>query len=240
MAIHNLSARVIEIVSEARDVKTFRFAWDGPPVDYLPGQSLQVSIPVPDGSRPVTRRSFTISSSPTEAGRLQITVKRNPPGVVSNYLHGEVKVGDALSLRAPFGRFTWSGEDASRICLIGGGSGITPLRAILRSIIDRALPIEVTLLDFNRSKEDIIFYDELNEIAHTAPGVRVIFSLTDPDSGWTGATGRITASLLEDVFNRSFPEVVYLCGPPPMMEAAIQLLTAKGVRPEQIRTESYH
>ena len=238
--IQSLSARVVEVVSEARDVKTFRFALEGPPIDHLPGQSLQLSVPVPDGQRPFTRRPFSISSSPTEAGRFQITVKRNPPGVVSNYLHGEVKVGDVLSLRAPFGRFTWSVEEASRICLIGGGSGITPLRAILRSIVDRALPVEATLLDFNRSKEDIIFYDEINEIARSAEGVRAIFSLTDPDPGWPGATGRINASLLEDAFNRGLPELVYLCGPPPMMETAIQLLTARGVRTEQIRTETYH
>ena len=240
MTIHSLSARVVEIVSEAREVKTFRFALDGPPIDYLPGQSLQISVPIPDGARPMTRRSFSISSSPTEAGRFQITVKRNPPGVVSNYLHGEVKVGDLLSLRAPFGRFLWSGQESSRICLIGGGSGITPLRAILRSIVDRALPVEVTLLDFNRSREDIIFYDEINEIARSAAGVRAIFSLTDPDPDWPGARGRISVSLLEAAFNRRLPDLVYLCGPPPMMETAIQLLTAQGVKTEQIRTETYH
>jgi ferredoxin-NADP reductase len=235
--IQTLSARVVEIVSEAREVKTFRFALEGSSLDYLPGQSLQVSIPVPDGPRPITRRSFTISSSPTESGKFQITVKRNPTGVVSNYLHQEVNVGDALSLRAPFGRFTC--EDASRICLVGGGSGVTPLRAIVRSIVDRRAPVEVTLLDFNRSLEDIIFYDELDEMAHSAPGVRVIFSLTDPDPGWRGATGRISASLLDEAFGHGVPELVYLCGPPPMMEAAIQLLTAKGVSRERIRTETY-
>ena len=239
MAIVSLSARVVEIVPEAKEVKTFRFALEGSSLDYLPGQSLQISVPVPDGSRPVTRRSFTISSSPTEAGKFQITVKRNPSGIVSNFLHQEVSVGDIVSLRAPFGRFTWNIEDASRIFLIGGGSGITPLRAMLRSIADRALPVEVTLLDFNRSREDIIFYDELSEIERSAPGVRAIFSLTDPDPGWTGATGRISASLLEDAFNQSRPELVYLCGPTPMMEAAIQLLTTLGMKPEQIRTETY-
>ena len=237
--IQTVSARVAEIVSEAREVKTFRFALEGPPVDYLPGQSLQISVPVPDGARPITRRSFTISSSPTEMGRLQITVKRNPPGVVSNYLHQAVNVGDALSLRAPFGRFTCVGEDASRICLIGGGSGITPLRAILRSIVDRRAPVDVTLLDFNRSREDIIFYEELEEIGRSAPGVRAIFCLTDPDPGWRGVTGRISESLLDEAFNQKLPEVVYLCGPPPMMEAAIQLLTTLGMKPERIRTETY-
>jgi ferredoxin-NADP reductase len=97
VAARSLSASVVEIVSEAREVKTFRFAWeDLSSMDYLPGQSLQISVPVPDGPRPFTRRPFSISSSPTEAGRFQITVKRNPTGVVSNYLHREVQVGNSL------------------------------------------------------------------------------------------------------------------------------------------------
>jgi ferredoxin-NADP reductase len=239
MLPRSLSGRIVEIVSEAREVKTFRFVSDEP-LQYLPGQFLQISVPIPDGPRPFTRRSFSISSSPTEAERLQITVKRNPGGVVSNYLHREVQVGTVLPIRAPFGRFTWSEGEALRICLIGAGSGVTPLRAILRSIVARALPVRGVLLVFNRIREDIIFYDEFCEIARSVPGVRVIFSLTDPDPDWSGAAGRLSDSLLDAAFQEGRPELVYLCGPPSMMEAAIQILVARGIKTEQIKTEAYH
>ena len=232
--------RLTEIIPEAREVKSLRFVPEGGlSVPHLPGQFLQITVPVPDGSRPHTRRSFTISSAPTEPGVLQITVKRNPAGTVSNYLHLQGRVGDLFDLRAPFGRFSFTEGRASRICLIGGGSGVTPLRAILRYISDRRLPIEAVLLDFNRQEDEIIFRQEIQDMPAVHAGIRVNLVLTNPGPGWCGLTGRIRAELLDQTLQGFEPELVYLCGPAPMMEVARGLLLARGLRPEQILTETF-
>jgi ferredoxin-NADP reductase len=235
-----LRARLTEIIPEAREVRTFRFIPEGStPTAHLPGQFLQITVPVPDRDRPHTRRSFTISSSPTEAGFLQITVKRNPAGTVSNHLHQQGRVGEVFDLRAPFGRFTFTQGQAGRICLIGAGSGVTPLRAILRYICDRRVPVEAVPLDFNRREEDIVFHREFQDMPAAHAGIRVHFALTDPGPGWQGMVGRIGPELLEKALQGFDPEIVYLCGPPPMMEATETLLITRGFRPEQIRTESF-
>jgi ferredoxin-NADP reductase len=232
--------RLTEILPEAREVKTFRFVPEGGvSITHLPGQFMHINIPIPDGDRPQTRRSFTISSAPTENGRLQITVKRNPAGTVSNFLHQQARVGDSFDLRAPFGRFTFTEGRASRILSIGGGSGVTPLRAILRYICDRRVPVEAVLLDFNRQEDDIIFGQELQSLPATHTGIRVHFALTHPGPAWQGLVGHIRADLLDQTLKGFDPEIVYLCGPPLMMDATQQLLLARGLRPDQITTESF-
>ncbi|HSB69341.1 MAG TPA: FAD-binding oxidoreductase [Candidatus Methylomirabilis sp.] len=232
--------RLTEVIPEAREVKTFRFVPEaGISIPHLPGQFLQITVPVPDGSRPHTRRSFTISSAPTETGVLQITVKRNPAGTVSNYLHLQGRVGECFDLRAPFGRFSFTEGRAGRICLIGGGSGVTPLRAILRYICDRQVPMEAVLMDFNRREDDIIFHREFQEMPSVHTGVRVHFALTEPGPAWRGLTGRIRADLLDQCLQGFEPALVYLCGPPPMMDGARELLVARGIPPEHIVTESF-
>jgi ferredoxin-NADP reductase len=240
MAPQRVSAHVSAVIDEARAVKTFRFAVDDVQVrEHAPGQYLMLTAPVPDGQREFTRRSFTISASPTEPGLLQITVKRNPAGTVSAFLHDRLSEGDRLDLMLPFGQFTLREGEASRLFLIAGGSGITPLRAILRFIVDRKLPVEALLLDLNRREEDIIFYRELKEMPREHPGVRVTFSLTDPPPGWNGFTGRISAELLEAARGDFEPELVFLCGPMPMMETTLELLTARGIDRARIRTEKF-
>lgn len=240
MPAQKLSGRVDAIIREAREVKTFRFSVDGgSPIAYVPGQYLQITVPVPDGRREFTRRSFTISSSPTEQSRFQITVKRKPAGAVSKFLHDRLREGDPVELMAPFGQFTFREGEAHRLCLIGGGSGITPIRAILRAIVDQQLSVEARLLSFNRSEEDIIFLQEFRELPRLHPGIRVSFGLTDPPPGWAGFTGRIRAELLDVALADFTPDLVFLCGPPPMMELTIELLAAREIDRGRIRTEKF-
>lgn len=240
MPAQKISGRVDTVIEEARNVKTFRFSLEsGSPIIYLPGQYLQITVPVPDGRREFTRRSFTISSSPTEPGRFQITVKRNLVGTVSNFLHDRLREGDPCELMAPFGQFTFREGEANRLCLIGGGSGVTPIRAILRAIADQRFSVEARLLYFNRSEKDIIFHREFLEMPQAHSGIRVSFALTDPPPGWAGLTGRISAELIDVALGDFTPDLVFLCGPPPMTELTIELLTARGIERGQIRTEKF-
>jgi ferredoxin-NADP reductase len=113
-------------------VKTFRFTpptGGAIPFEYLPGQF--VTLHVAPGGIP-TKRSYTIASSPTWRDRIEITVKREGQGLVSRWLHDELKIGDEVEIEAPNGTFTFSGKEAHRVVLIGGGVGITPLMSVVR------------------------------------------------------------------------------------------------------------
>jgi hypothetical protein len=133
--------RVVQIVRETPTVQTFRLAdlsADRLPFDFLPGQFLQVEVEPADGK--AARRSYTIASSPTQHAYVELTVKREEQGVVSRYLHDQLKVGELLTVTGPFGAFTFTGTDAESIVLIAGGVGITPMMSVLRYLTDTGWP----------------------------------------------------------------------------------------------------
>ena len=127
------------------NVKTFRFSPpDGGdiPFDYLPGQFLTLHI-APQGVP--TKRSYTIASTPTWRDRIEITVKREPQGLVSRWLHDELKIGDEVEIEAPSGTFIFNGEQAERVVLIGAGVGITPMMSVARYLTETRWPGKVSL-----------------------------------------------------------------------------------------------
>jgi ferredoxin-NADP reductase len=235
-----LDLRVKEISAAAREVKTFRFTLPGGDLpEHLPGQFMRITIPVASQGLPQTSRSFTIASSPTEKGFYQLTVKRNPQGVVSNFLHRELQPGASLAAKAPLGDFVFQEGSAARIALIGGGSGITPLRSILRYIADRDLPVEARLLYYNSEEPDIIFGPELERLGQR-PRFQVHLALTRPTPGWPNLRGRIEPPHLDRLLGDFDPELVYLCGPPPLMDRARALLGQRGIAEQQILSELFH
>src|SRR5262249_46768154 len=128
--------RLAEVETLTHNIKTFRFRpLDGRkiPFSYLPGQFLTLCIE-PQGIP--TRRSYTIASSPLWRDRIEITVKREPHGLVSRWLHDELKVGEEIEIEAPSGTFVFSGEQAPGIVLIGAGIGITPMMCVARYLTE--------------------------------------------------------------------------------------------------------
>jgi ferredoxin-NADP reductase len=184
-------------------------------------------------------RSYSIASAPEAP--LAITVERLDDGEVSPYLTDELRPGDRLELRGPIGGyFVWEDADGGPLLLIGGGSGVVPLRAMLRHHEAVGSSVPVRLLYSARSLDDVIYRDELMQLAADAD-VDVRFTLTrmqPPD--WHGYSRRIDRELLDDV---SWPPtddpLVYICGPTPFVETAAAALVASGHRPERIRTERF-
>ncbi|HEX9638563.1 MAG TPA: FAD-binding oxidoreductase [Acidobacteriota bacterium] len=235
-----LELQLEQVRDEAREVKSFRFVAPGAALPrHWPGQFIRITVPVASEGQAQTSRSFTIASAPTEPGYYQLTVKRNPRGVVSNFLHRSLAPGQRIQARAPLGDFVFRDGSAERIALIGAGSGITPLRAILRTIADRELAVAARLLYYNREAHDVIFHRELLRLAE-AGAVQVHLALTRPPSDWPGLTGRIEAAHLERLLSDFAPQRVYLCGPPPMMERTQELLRDRGIGEQQILTELFH
>lgn len=233
--------RVAGVVEETPDVRTFRLvALDGGalPFEARPGQYLNLALTI-DGKK--VRRSYTIASSPTCREHCEITVKRAADGYASHHLHDAVREGDRLRVSAPAGRFVFTGDEASRVLLLAGGVGVTPLMSMVRYLTERAWGGEIHLVFSVKQAADVIFREELDRLAKRFPRLHVTVTLTrEPEgSDWAGERGPITAELLRRVVGAKFEGPVYLCGPDAMMAAMRGVLAEVGVREGDVHTEAF-
>jgi ferredoxin-NADP reductase/ferredoxin len=222
------------------NVKTFRFRpINGTeiPFDYLPGQFLTLHI-APGGVP--TKRSYTIASTPTWRDRIEITVKREDHGLVSRWLHDELRPGDEVEIEAPNGTFYFTGKDAESIVLIGGGVGVTPMMSAARYLTESGWPGTIHLILGFRTPGDFIFQDEIAKLEARNPNLRVTATMSRPDGAtWGGRKGQIDAALLAAAVSDIAAHRAHICGPPAMMDAVKEALTGLGMSNEQIRTEAF-
>jgi ring-1,2-phenylacetyl-CoA epoxidase subunit PaaE len=235
---------VKEIIEETADTKTFVF-WQPihQAVSYKAGQFITVILEI-DGKK--ERRSYSMSSSPREAS-LAITVKKVSKGLVSNYLFNQIKVGDAIEVMEPMGHFVAEPdpEFARNIVLFGGGSGITPLMSIIKTILPAEQKSRVFLIYGSRSEGEIIFKKQLDQLEMQYQGrLKVIHVLSKPSYTWTGYKTRINQAsavifLKQDVGINIPDAEYYLCGPEGMMEQVTNALQLFNVPAEQIHKEHF-
>ena len=232
-------ASVVSIREETPRVKTIQFAvsdWPG----HLAGQHADVRLTAEDGYR--AERSYSIASPP-EASALELTVERLEDGEVSPFLTEQLQPDDTIQLRGPIGgHFVWSALERRRpLLLVGGGSGIVPLMCMLRHRKLSSSNVPAALLYSVRTRADVIYHDELEDLACTDPGVIQRITLTrDSAPGWSGAVGRIdlaaVQALLDDLGRE--PDS-FVCGSAGFVEAASALLLQAGQPSEAIRTERF-
>lgn len=219
-------ATVTEIKDETPMVKSFRFAlpmW----MPHLPGQHYDVRLTDPDGYR--AQRSYSVASSPLDEGEIELTIDRLDDGEVSPYFHEVVEVGDQVELRGPFtSYFVWHGE--SPVLLVGGGSGVVPLMAMLRHKRRTMPELDMRLVYSVRHAHDVIYADELGDDA-------VLTYTREPPGGWTGHTGHIDAELLRGPAEGV--RLAFVCGSNGFVETASGLLLDLGMHPGSIRTERF-
>ncbi len=197
------------------------------------GQHLDVRLTAPDGYR--AERSYSIASPP--GAPVAITVERLDDGEVSPYLAGELRAGDSLELRGPIGGyFVWGPDDGGPLLLVGGGSGIVPLMAMLRHRRDAGSDAAARLLYSSRTLEDVIYRDELDTL-----GAEVTQTLTRAQPpGWTGYGRRVDSAMLAGV---AWPAAddprVFVCGPTPFVETVASALVELGYPPQRVKTERF-
>ncbi|UJR82833.1 ferredoxin reductase [Sandaracinus amylolyticus] len=231
-------AEVLAVVAETASARSITLRvpdWPG----HAAGQHVDVRLTADDGYQ--AQRSYSIASPPEQAD-IVLTVERVEDGEVSSYLTEETRPGDRLELRGPIGGyFTWTGTLPGPLQLVGGGSGIVPLMAMLRHRANERTRPAARLLSSWRTRDAIIYRDELERLASDDPQLAVVHTLTrESPPGWSGPRGRIDADML-----RAFayaPEQqprLYVCGPTPFVEAVADALVQLGHAPECIKTERF-
>lgn len=221
-----IRARVVEVVTETPDARTFVLRpnrhWTG----HLAGQYTTVEVEI-DGVR--HRRCYSISSAPSDP-RVAITVKRVAGGKVSPWLHEHVRPGHVLRLGPAAGDFVLDRDPvtaAAPLLLLGGGSGITPLMSIIRDLVDRDALRDVVIVVHARRRDDVIFGRELEAIAARHAGLRLLVHLDDFDEA------RL-ARLVPDFAART----TMLCGPAGLM-ARVERMWADAGATARLRREQF-
>ena len=209
--------------------------WEG----HRAGQHVDVRLRAPDGY--TAQRSYSIASAP-EDERVVLTVDRLDDGEVSTYLTDELMAGDMLELRGPVGGwFVWEAEDGGPLLLVGGGSGVAPLMAMIRHRAAVGSGVPTRLLLSSRSYEEIIYREELEKLASEDGALEVFYALTrSRPEGWAGYGRRVDAEMLAEV---SWPPerrpLAFVCGPTPLVEAAATALVVLGQDPARVKTERF-
>lgn len=232
--------RIKAIFDETPTVKTFRLMEPNLgeiPFDFLPGQYATLTSEI-DGQK--VRRSYTISSSPTQRDYVELTIKREQFGLESRHLHDHARTGDLLEVTAPSGNFFFTGKEAKGIVLIAGGVGVTPMMSVLRSLTDRSYAHDIHFLYAAKTPSELIFREECAYLARRHPKVHIASIVSDADGqDWTGPVGYMTAEFIAAAVPDIVEQRIHLCGPLPMMDAVKSALATLKVPPEQVKTEDF-
>jgi propane monooxygenase reductase component len=204
---------------------------------FFPGQYVDITVP---GTEEV--RSFSMANtSARESRQLEFIIKIYPDGLFSGYLDKELKVGDQLKVSGPFGVFTLRDAPDTDLIFVGGGAGMAPILCLLRSMAERGIDRRAVYYYGARRRGDLCFEDELRALEQTLPNFRYVPALSEPtgaEDEWEGETGLITDVVArhEAVLARAH---AYVCGPPPMVEAAVPLLTRLGVPEKHVYWDKF-
>lgn len=228
----------VDIRQETHDVKTFTFrSAEAKPFAFTAGQYLRFAVDVQ--GEPLSR-CYSASSSPLRPSLISVTVKRVDGGVVSNWLHDHLAVGNRLNGVGPSGLFMLPAAATGPLLLVSGGSGITPVMSILRGLADAHRYPDIVFLHAARTPADLVFRDELEYRAKVTPNLRVVFLPERcENAGYVGVHGRISDALLQVAVPDLADRTVMCCGPAPFMNAVRQICAARGVAPERYIEESF-
>jgi propane monooxygenase reductase subunit len=236
LPIKEVSTSVVSVESVTHDLRHLVLALeDADELAFFPGQYVDIALP---GTQ--TTRSFSMANTTSrDSGQLEFVIKVYPGGVFSDFLDSTLAVGDRLTVTGPFGVFTLREGDAD-IVLVGGGAGMAPILSLLRSLAERDTGRRATFYYGARARRDLCFDAELRALADSLPGFRYVPALSEPapDDQWDGETGFVT-----DVMARHETDLAkahaYVCGPPPMVEAAMVALETLGTPEARIYYDKF-
>lgn len=232
-------ATLKEIKDETASVKTFTFTLENW-IRHRPGQHYDIRLTAPDGYQ--AQRSYSIASEPERSDEIDLTVERLDDGEVSTYLHDVLVPGDQIEVRGPIGGyFVWEAEMGGPLLLVGGGSGIVPLMAMVRHRARARSTVPTRVLYSVRSPDDVIYFEELMQRRAFDDGLEVIYTFTrSQPADWTGYARRIDNQMLAEVAGPLGDQTLaYVCGPTSLVEVVANGLVEVGIPADRIRTERF-
>lgn len=232
-------ATVTHIMEEAPGLRSYMFTFDEP-VKHDAGQHYEIRLTAEDGYQAARLYSAATPANGT-GNMLQLTIALMPHGEVSPYIFNHVKTGSKIEIRGPLGNyFTWTNQVEDPILLIGGGTGVVPLRAIRLAHQQCCMMSSIKLLYSVKTYADMAYKYEMFPRGG-APSSDVIMTFTEEaPADWKGYARRIDEGMIKEVL-KAFdkPPLVYVCGPTPMVESAADKLVAAGIDPARIKTERF-
>jgi ferredoxin-NADP reductase len=231
-----IPVRIETIKQETPTVKSYTLDLMGQEFSFMPGQWIDCYAEI-DGRQGLA--GYTMTSSPTARGTIEIAVRYSEDNPVTRFLHEAADVGDLLQIEGGQGDFYYRRDMGDSLVLIAGGIGVTPLMSILR-YVDAAEPdVRATLLYSAKSPSELIFRHDLEEMATRNEKIRCILTVTGSgDEPWDGRFGRIDSTLFKESWLD--PDALfYICGPPPMGPDMAELLEDLGVPASRIRYEQW-
>ena len=219
---------VTAVAPLTHDIRLLRLKVDDDePFSYRPGQYVDIRIPDHEDEH----RSFSMANTTSAPDELEFMIKLYPDGRFSGLLQEDrLKEGDALEVTGPYGVFTLRSSSPRRLLFIGGGAGMAPILCLLRSMSEAGVERPATFYYGARSATDLFHVEELEELGRELHDFSFVPALSEAaaDDDWSGETGLIT-EVVERLEDDVTDVDAYLCGPPPMVDAAIALLESKGV-----------
>jgi benzoate/toluate 1,2-dioxygenase reductase subunit len=206
---------------------------DAPPVSFLPGQYVHLSVP---GTS--EHRSYSFANAAFETGKYTFYIKLLEHGAMSDYLSERAQPGDEFVVTGPFGRF-YQRPTIRPILMVAGGTGLAPMLSMLDTLAandDTDYPVR--LLYGANAADELFAFDQLRGYAEQGLDLTVELCVGEPDQDWDDATGHVTGLLRLEILNGGDCEI-YLCGPPPMIDAAESWLSANGVNPVLVHAEKF-
>jgi glycine betaine catabolism B len=235
----NLIVECVRIINETASSKTFVFVGKMPVLfNYQPGQFVVLNLEI-DGQK--IQRSYSISSSPSRPHTLEITVKRVAGGLVSNWLHNNIKVGAKLELLGCYGNFTCGLKPTSKLLLISAGSGITPMMSMSRWLLETGLDVDIIFIHSASSPNEIIFRQELEMMAAKYQNFHLSVTVTRKQNGqtWLGYSGRLNQTMLQLIVPDLALRTAYICGADGFMATVKTQLQNLGLPMQNYYEESF-
>jgi ferredoxin-NADP reductase len=234
------NATIVDVVDRTPTIKSFFFRLSAP-FTHAAGQHVDVRLTAPNGY--VAMRSYSIASAPDSTGVIELAIERLPDGEVSPFFHDVARVGDEIELRGPLGgHFIWPGDTDRTVLLIGAGSGVVPLMAMIRYRSASRNAVPTALLLSSRTWRDVLFRDELLAAEESEAGFTLALTLTrEPPRRASDFGRRVDGEMVADVTGRlpASPGHVFVCGSNAFCDVAADGALAAGLEAASIRTERY-
>jgi len=235
LSVQQFQTEVISARKLTYDMAEVRFKLIDPDtIEARPGQYIQIKVPDEESPDGFVFRAYSISSKPSETHEVEVVVRQIPGGKGSTYVH-HMKVADKVEITGPYGKFKLNEDPQCHLLLVGGGAGMAPMKNLIHHCMETTPQRPVELYFGARSTEDIFYLEEFEALAKEHPNFKVIFALSDlkEDSKWDGPTGFIHLHV-DKLYHPPEKRQVFLCGPPPMINAVITVLEAKGLAEDEI------